>query len=130
MLRRETQSLLQTLDQGGAHRTAGHPNRAVDDGQILLPGLEQHVLEALGGVALISGDEAGGQLDPRCPQPGVPGHILSGEYPACCKDWDRVAVFLLVGPDLGQHAGEDLLQSGTPALQQFILMEAQVAAGL
>ena len=82
VLRRDTHALLQTLDQGGAHRAARHPNGAVDDGQILIPGLEKHVLEALGGVALISGDETGGQLDPRRPQPGIAGHILAGEYPA------------------------------------------------
>ena len=59
--------MLQPLHQGSAYRTARHAHRAVDNGQIALFGLKKYVLIALGGIALVGGDKAGGKLHARGP---------------------------------------------------------------
>ena len=122
------QALLQPLYQGSAYRTAGHAHWAVDNGQIALFGLKKYVLIALGGIALVGGDKAGGQLHACGSQLGVPGQVGSGVHAARHKDGDGVTVLLLVGANLGQHAGQELLQRGAASSFQLFLVKAQVSA--
>lgn len=79
------QALLQPLHQGSAYRTARHAHRAVDNGQIALFGLKKYVLIALGGIALVGGDKAGGKLHARGSQLSVPARSAPVYTPPATK---------------------------------------------
>ena len=59
-------------DEGAVDGPPGHTHRAVDDAHVLGPSPEDGVFIGLGGVALLRGDETGGDLHPGGPQAPEP----------------------------------------------------------
>ena len=102
----------------------------MDDPYILGPGVQQNVLVALGCVALVGGDKAGGKLYARSAHCGKVGHIGTGIHAACHKHGDAVAKLCFKGLYLGQHLGQNVIEGLAFACQQVIFGKAEVSACL
>ena len=102
----------------------------MDDPHIFGPGVQQNVLVALGCVALVGGDKAGGKLYACSAHCGKVGHIGTGVHAACHKHGDAVAKLCFKGLYLGQHLGQDVVEGLAFACQQVIFGKAEVSACL
>ena len=102
----------------------------MDDAHILRLCRQQHVLVGLGSVALIGGDKAGSKLHTRSAKLCKMCHIGTGVHAARHEYRDGVAVLLLVGLYLGQHPGQNLVQSLAAVSQQVLLGKAEMSARL
>ena len=102
----------------------------MDDAHIFGPSRQQDIFIGLAGVALVGGDEAGGELCARSTHLSIVGDVLARVDTSGHEDRDVVAELSLERLHLGQYFGQDLVEGLAFSGQKLFFRKAQMPTGL